>query len=153
MPCWWRIDCQTLTVSLKKSVHDSFWDRSSIFDLLTFALMWFVFAANTPEQQTYSNLIWFVVGLLHRTLIIYIWFVLLKFHLFKIVQRHHLLVLIVIMCVGIFLPMGPLAGLFKIRSFTFELFLLFYQLILIAYMLWYTMYDWSKCISIDYGWQ
>ena len=40
---------------------------SSIFDLLTFALMWFVFAANTPEQQSLFQSGWFVVGLLTQT--------------------------------------------------------------------------------------
>ena len=41
---------------------------SSIFDILTFGLMWYVFKANTPEHQTLFQSGWFVVGLLtaHR---------------------------------------------------------------------------------------
>jgi Mg2+-importing ATPase len=35
---------------------------SSIFDILTFCLMWFVFHANTPEHQTLFQSGWFVVG-------------------------------------------------------------------------------------------
>ena len=44
---------------------------SSIFDILTFALMWFVFHANSPEQQTLFQSGWFVVGLLTQTLIVH----------------------------------------------------------------------------------
>ena len=44
---------------------------SSLFDILTFALMWFVFAANTPEQQTLFQSGWFVIGLLTQTLIVH----------------------------------------------------------------------------------
>ena len=44
---------------------------SSIFDILTFCLMWFVFHANTPEHQTLFQSGWFVVGLLSQTLIVH----------------------------------------------------------------------------------
>jgi Mg2+-importing ATPase len=39
---------------------------SSIFDILTFCLMWFVFHANTPEHQTLFQSGWFVVGCCRR---------------------------------------------------------------------------------------
>ncbi|MFA1646590.1 MAG: magnesium-translocating P-type ATPase, partial [Enterobacteriaceae bacterium] len=44
---------------------------SSIFDILTFCLMWFVFHANVPEAQTLFQSGWFVVGLLSQTLIVH----------------------------------------------------------------------------------
>ncbi len=44
---------------------------SSIFDILTFCLMWWVFHANTPETQTLFQSGWFVVGLLSQTLIVH----------------------------------------------------------------------------------
>jgi len=44
---------------------------SSIFDILTFCLMWFVFHANTPEHQTLFQSGWFVVGLLSQTLVVH----------------------------------------------------------------------------------
>ncbi len=44
---------------------------SSIFDILTFCLMWWVFHANTPEHQTLFQSGWFVVGLLSQTLIVH----------------------------------------------------------------------------------
>ncbi|WP_413739934.1 magnesium-translocating P-type ATPase [Sodalis sp. RH14] len=44
---------------------------SSIFDILTFCLMWWVFKANTPEQQTLFQTGWFVVGVLSQTLVVH----------------------------------------------------------------------------------
>lgn len=44
---------------------------SSIFDILTFFLMWNVFHANTVEKQSLFQSGWFVVGLLTQTLIVH----------------------------------------------------------------------------------
>ncbi|WP_430536183.1 magnesium-translocating P-type ATPase [Listeria rocourtiae] len=44
---------------------------SSIFDILTFALMWFVFSANTIAEQALFQSGWFVVGLLTQTLVVH----------------------------------------------------------------------------------
>lgn len=44
---------------------------SSIFDFATYALMWFVFDANTPEEVQLFNSAWFVEGLLSQTYINY----------------------------------------------------------------------------------
>jgi Mg2+-importing ATPase len=44
---------------------------SSIFDLTTFAVMYYVFQANTPEHQALFQSAWFVEGLLSQTLIIH----------------------------------------------------------------------------------
>ena len=44
---------------------------SSIFDITTFALMWYVFGANTPDHQTLFQSGWFVEGLLTQTLIVH----------------------------------------------------------------------------------
>jgi len=44
---------------------------SSIFDILTFCVMWFVFGANSPEHQTLFQSGWFVEGLLSQTLIVH----------------------------------------------------------------------------------
>jgi Mg2+-importing ATPase len=45
---------------------------SSLFDYATFALMWFVFGANTTEQQALFQTGWFVESLMTQTLIVYI---------------------------------------------------------------------------------
>ncbi len=44
---------------------------SSLFDITTFALMWYVFAANTPEMQSLFQSGWFVEGLLSQTLVVH----------------------------------------------------------------------------------
>jgi P-type Mg2+ transporter len=44
---------------------------SSIFDFVTFLLMWNVFQANTVEKQSLFQSGWFVVGLLTQTLIVH----------------------------------------------------------------------------------
>lgn len=45
---------------------------SSIFDYLTFALMWFVFKASTPEHASLFQTAWFVESLLSQTLIVHV---------------------------------------------------------------------------------
>lgn len=44
---------------------------SSIFDVVTFAVMWFVFGARTPAEQSLFQTGWFVVGLLTQTMIVH----------------------------------------------------------------------------------
>ncbi|MFW1786463.1 cation transporting ATPase C-terminal domain-containing protein, partial [Acinetobacter nosocomialis] len=89
---------------------------SSIFDILTFALMWFVFSANTPAQQTLFQSGWFVVGLLTQTLIVHM-IRTAKVPFFQSRAATPLLVMTaIIMCVGIFLPMGPLASYLKLEA-------------------------------------
>jgi threonine/homoserine/homoserine lactone efflux protein len=45
---------------------------SSLFDYVTFAVLWFVFGANTPERQSLFQTGWFVESLLTQTLIVHI---------------------------------------------------------------------------------
>ena len=44
---------------------------SSIFDIATFALMWFVFRANSPARQSLFQSGWFIESLLTQTLIVH----------------------------------------------------------------------------------
>ena len=44
---------------------------SSIFDITTYCLMWFFFAANGPEHQSLFKSGWFIEGLLSQTLIVH----------------------------------------------------------------------------------
>ena len=106
---------------------------SSIFDILTFALMWYVFHANTPEHQTLFQSGWFVVGLLTQTLIVHM----IRTPKIPFLQSRAAMPLIimtgVIMAVGIFLPMGPLASYFKLEALP-PLYFVFLPMILLAYM-------------------
>ena len=89
---------------------------SSLFDILTFALMWFVFAANTPGQQTLFQSGWFVIGLLTQTLIVHM----IRTPRIPFLQSRPswplLLATAAVMAAGIFLPMGPLAGYLKLQA-------------------------------------
>lgn len=44
---------------------------SSIFDITTFAVMWYVFAANSPEVQSLFQSGWFIESLLSQTLVVH----------------------------------------------------------------------------------
>ncbi|CAH8770613.1 magnesium-translocating P-type ATPase [Paenibacillus dendritiformis] len=44
---------------------------SSIFDITTYALMWYVFSANSVDQQALFHSGWFIEGLLSQTLIVH----------------------------------------------------------------------------------
>ena len=44
---------------------------SSIFDIITYLVMWYVFSCNSPEHQTLFQTGWFVEGLLSQTLIVH----------------------------------------------------------------------------------
>ena len=89
---------------------------SSIFDVTTFAVMWWVFGANTPEQQTLFQSGWFVVGLLTQTLVVHM----IRSPRLPFIQSRAAWPLSVatlaVMAVGIFLPMGPLAHYFKLQA-------------------------------------
>lgn len=106
---------------------------SSIFDLTTYAMMWFVFSANTPEEQTLFQSGWFVVGLLTQTLIVHM----IRTPKIPFIQSRAatplLVMTAVIMAIGIFLPMGPLAHYFKLQALP-PLYFVFLPMILLAYM-------------------
>ena len=106
---------------------------SSIFDITTFALMWYVFDANTPDHQTLFQSGWFVVGLLTQTLIVHM----IRTPKIPFLQSRAAMPLMVmtgvIMAVGIFLPMGPLAYYFKLQALP-SLYFVFLPVILLGYM-------------------
>ncbi len=77
---------------------------SSIFDYLTFALMWFVFKAKTPAHSGLFQSAWFVEGLLSQTLIVHM----IRTRRIPFLQSRASFPLIfmtaTIMMIGIFLP-------------------------------------------------
>jgi len=89
---------------------------SSVFDILTYALMWFVFSANSPAGQTLFQSGWFVVGLLTQTLIVHM----IRTPKLPFIQSRAAWPLLImtglIMLIGICLPMSPLAGYFKLQA-------------------------------------
>ena len=89
---------------------------SSIFDITTYCVMWFVFGANTPEQQTLFQSGWFIEGLLTQTLIVHM----IRTQKIPFIQSRPGTALLVttglIMAIGICLPMGPIAHYFKLQA-------------------------------------
>ena len=89
---------------------------SSLFDLTTFAVMWSVFSAKTVAEQSLFQSGWFVVGLLTQTLVVHM----IRTPKLPFIESRAAAPLMVmtlaIMAVGIFLPMGPLAGYFKLHA-------------------------------------
>jgi len=81
---------------------------SSLFDMVTFAVMWFVFAANTPAAQSLFQSGWFVEGLLSQTLVVHM----LRTRKIPFIQSRAALPVLVttgiVMVTGIAIPFSPL---------------------------------------------
>ncbi|MBV8109577.1 MAG: magnesium-translocating P-type ATPase, partial [Hyphomicrobiales bacterium] len=83
---------------------------SSIFDITTYGLMWFVFGANSPEHQSLFQSGWFIESLLSQTLIVHM----IRTHKIPFIQSAAsppvLLVTAAVMAIGIFFPFSPLGA-------------------------------------------
>ncbi|MCL2310677.1 MAG: magnesium-translocating P-type ATPase [Proteobacteria bacterium] len=106
---------------------------SSLFDIITFSMMWFVFGATTEKAQALFQSGWFIVGLLTQTLIVHM----IRTAKIPFIQSSAATPLLamtaVIISIGIFLPMGPLANYFKMQSLP-PLYFALLALIVLAYM-------------------
>ncbi len=123
---------------------------SSVFDILTFALMWFVFGANGPEHQSLFQSGWFVEGLLSQTLIVHM----IRTRRIPFLQSRAgwplLLATLAIMVLGIVMVMGPYAHYFKLEALPLAYFGAL-AAILLGYM---GLTQWMKGFySRRYGWQ
>ena len=117
-----NVDAELVSKPLKWNPDDIrrfmifFGPISSIFDITTFVVMWYVFKANSPENQTLFQSGWFVVGLLTQTLIVHM----IRTPKIPFIESRAawplLAMTLLIMVVGIFLPMGPLASYFKLEA-------------------------------------
>jgi len=123
---------------------------SSIFDISTYALMWFVFGANSVDHQTLFQSGWFIEGLLSQTLIVHM----IRTKRIPFLQSRASWPLmgmtIVIMAIGILLPMSPLASYFKLEALPLSYFP-WLVVILLAYG---GLIQWMKgWYDRRYGWQ
>ena len=95
---------------------------SSIFDITTYALMWFVFAANSVEHQALFQSGWFIEGLLSQTLVVHM----LRTQKIPCIQSTAalpvLLTTILVMALGIYLPFSPLGALVGLQPLPWEYF-------------------------------
>ena len=107
---------------------------SSIFDILTFWVMWHVFGANTLAQQSLFQSGWFIIGLLTQTLIVHM----IRTEKIPFIQSTAapvvLATTVVVMALGIWLPFSPLAPAVKLQPLPAGYFI-YLPLVLIAYCL------------------
>ncbi|EJN09310.1 magnesium-translocating P-type ATPase [Herbaspirillum sp. YR522] len=123
---------------------------SSIFDVSTFALMWFVFGADSPQHQTLFQSGWFIEGLLSQTLIVHM----IRTRRIPFFQSRAAWPLmgmtLVIMAAGVFLPMSPLAHYFKLEALPLAYFGWLAAILLAYAVLIQVMKNWY---ARRYGWQ
>ena len=81
---------------------------SSIFDITTFALMWYVFSANSVEMQTLFQSGWFIEGLLSQTLVVHMLRTR-KIPFFQSTAAWPVTMMtIIVIVLGIYVPFSPL---------------------------------------------
>lgn len=106
---------------------------SSVFDYVTYALMFYIFQANTPEHQSLFQTGWFIEGLLSQTLIIHM----IRTRKIPFLQSCATLPVIllttIIMIIGIWIPYSPFATALKMQALPIS-----YFYWLIAILLAYT---------------
>ncbi len=107
---------------------------SSVFDIATYFVMWFVFAANTLDTQALFQSGWFIESLMTQTLVVHM----IRTRRIPFLQSRPGLPLLLmtgsIMALGIFIPMGPWAHYFKLQALPLGYFGIL-VLILAGYML------------------
>ena len=89
---------------------------SSIFDYATFAVMWFVFKANSPAHQSLFQTGWFVESLLSQTLIVHM----IRTRKIPFIQSWATAPVVAltsaIMAIALFIPFSPFATAFKMEA-------------------------------------
>jgi len=83
---------------------------SSIFDYATYALMWFVFGANSIDNQALFQTGWFVESLMTQTLIVHIIRTAKVPFLQSRASLPMLLITATVMAIGMYLPFSPIAA-------------------------------------------
>ncbi len=95
---------------------------SSVFDITTYCLLWFVFGFATLDQQTAFQSGWFIEGLLSQTLIVHM----IRTRKLPFVQSFPgwplLAMTFIVMSLGVALPMSPLAHYFKLQALPLDYF-------------------------------
>jgi Mg2+-importing ATPase len=151
-----NVDPELVTKPLKWNPGDIgrfmlfFGPISSLFDIITFGLMWWVFDANSLARQGLFQSGWFVVGLLTQTLVVHM----VRTPRLPFVQSHAaaplMAMTLAIMAIGLWLPLGPLAGYFKLQALP----LAYYGWLLAILLGYSTLTTLMKRFYIRrYGWQ
>jgi Mg2+-importing ATPase len=96
---------------------------SSIFDITTFLVLWFVFGANNEARQALFQSGWFVEGLLTQTLIVHMIRTEKVPFLQSTASPPVMWLTGIIMAIGIWLPFSPLAAALKFQALPWPYFL------------------------------
>ena len=151
-----NVDPELVTKPLKWNPSDIgrfmlfFGPISSLFDIATFAVMWWAFNANTLVHQGLFQSGWFVVSLLTQTLVVHM----LRTPKLPFVQSFTaaplMVMTVAIMAIGLWLPLGPLADYFKLQALP-----LAYYGWLVAILLGYALLTtvMKRFYIRRYGWQ
>ncbi|MFF2014600.1 magnesium-translocating P-type ATPase [Paenibacillus sp. NPDC058177] len=95
---------------------------SSIFDISTYALMWYVFSANSVDHQTLFQSGWFIEGLLSQTLIVHM----IRTEKIPFIQSRAsapvIILTSVIMALGIYLPFSGFGASIGLQPLPFAYF-------------------------------
>ena len=95
---------------------------SSIFDYVLFAVMFFVFKANSPEHQSLFQTGWFVEGLLSQTLIVHM----IRTRKIPFIQSWASAPVVamtsLVIVIGLFIPFTPLAEVLYMQPLPFSYF-------------------------------
>lgn len=95
---------------------------SSLFDITTYALMWFVFSANSVEMQALFQSGWFIEGLLSQTLVVHMLRTR-KIPFFQSTAALPVLLLTgLVMALGILLPFSPLGAMVGLQPLPWSYF-------------------------------
>ncbi len=123
---------------------------SSVFDITTYFVMWYVFGANTPDHQTLFQSGWFIEGLMTQTLVVHM----IRTQKIPFIQSRPGTALLIttglIMAIGIFIPMGPFAHYFKLQALPLGYFPILI-VILVGYMV--LTQAMKRYYSRRFGWQ
>lgn len=123
---------------------------SSVFDIATYCLMWFVFSANTAEQQTLFQSGWFIEGLMSQTLVVHM----IRTQKIPFIQSKPswqlMSATILIVSAGIFLVMGSFAHYFKLQALPL-IYFAYLSVILLGYMV--LTQAMKGIYTRKYGWQ
>ena len=117
-----NVDAELVTKPLKWNPDDIgrfmlfFGPISSLFDIITFTVLWWVFDFNNLSQQGLFQSGWFVVGLLTQTLVVH----LLRTPKLPFIQSRAagplMAMTLAIIVIGLWLPQGPLASYFYLQA-------------------------------------
>ena len=123
---------------------------SSIFDIVTFLVMWFVFHANSPAHQTLFQSAWFVEGLVSQTLVVHM----IRTRRIPFIQSRAgwpLIFMTTLMVgIGIAIPMSSVASYFKMEPLPLSYFFWLTGIILCYMLLTQAM---KSYYSKRFGWQ